>query len=176
MLFYSTKFVPLGYQVELASQFPNKSANFGTHFRYSCATFRSYFGCPTRTCPWYLIKNSRRLLFADDTKIRAMNSADFRTLLQSDIRCLQGQCAPNFLKVNISKSRIITFIKYFPYYAYKECDSSITRTTLFKDLGVQPGWKLHFEAHVHYIFLLICEEVGLNSKHNLVFFHHWCCI
>jgi len=65
-----------------------------------------------------------------------MNSADNRILLQPDIRCLlQGRCAPNFLKVNISKSRIITFIKYFPYYVYKESDSSLTVPTLFKDLG-----------------------------------------
>jgi hypothetical protein len=57
-----------------------------------------------------LINYSRYLLLADDIKIfRAINSPNDCNLLQSDIDSVQGWSTANFMKFNISKTRVISF-------------------------------------------------------------------
>ena len=87
-----------------------------------------------------VIKYSRYLLFAYDIKIfRAVNSADDCTFLQTDMEHIQAWCARNCMKLNISRTRVITFSRKTKglYYVYKIQDSSITCTDTIKDLGVQ---------------------------------------
>jgi hypothetical protein len=58
------------------------------------------------------------------------------------------------MKLNVSKTRVITFSRKTNglYYVYKIQDSSLTHNDAIKDLGVQLDSKLHFSAHVDYIF------------------------
>jgi hypothetical protein len=88
------------------------------------------------------INHSRYLLFADDIKIfRAIRSRYDCSLLQSDIDSVQSWCTANFMKLNISKTRVISFS--------------------IKDLGVFTDSKLHFHNHVDYIFSQCIKLLGL---------------
>jgi hypothetical protein len=110
------------------------------------------------------IEYSNFLLFADELKIfRAINSADDCILLQSDINCIQDWVSANCMKLNIGKTRVIAFTRKInvPYYNYKICDSSVTRTETIKDLGILLDSKLHFHAHVDCIFSQSIKTLGL---------------
>jgi hypothetical protein len=83
--------------------------------------------------------HSKYLLFADDIKIfRAVDSAQDCYLLQSDINSVQGWCTANCMKLNIGKTRVISFSRKTNalIYDHKLCQSSITRSHSIKDLGV----------------------------------------
>jgi hypothetical protein len=111
-----------------------------------------------------VIEYSNFLLFADDVKIfHAINSVDDCILLQSDINCIQDWHSANYMKLNISKTRVIAFTRKTNvlYYSYKICDLFITHTDTIKDLGVQLDSKLHFHAHVDYIFSQSVRTLGL---------------
>ena len=98
-----------------------------------------------------VIKHSKYLLFAKDVKIfHAINSVDDCILLQSDIKCTQGWCPGNLMKLNSSKTRVIAFTKktYVLHYTYKLLDSSITHRDTNKDLWVKLDSKLYFHVHV----------------------------
>jgi hypothetical protein len=85
------------------------------------------------------INYSRYLLFADDIKIfHVIKSPNDCNRLHSDIDSVQGWCTANFMKLNISKTRVISFSRKANtlIYDYKLCQSSITRTDSIKDLGV----------------------------------------
>jgi hypothetical protein len=59
-----------------------------------------------------VINHSNCLLYADDLKVyRAINSPSDCLLLQSDIDCVHGWCSENFMKLNFSKIRVISFTK-----------------------------------------------------------------
>jgi hypothetical protein len=110
------------------------------------------------------INHSRYLLFADDIKIfRAIRSPYDCSLLQSDIDSVQSWCTANFMKLNISKTRVISFSRKTNtlFFQYKLCHSSITRTDSIKDLGVFTDSKLHFHNHVDYIFSQCIKLLGL---------------
>jgi hypothetical protein len=99
------------------------------------------------------VAHSRYLLFADDINIyRGVESPQDCTLLQSDKNSIQGWCIANCMKLNITKTRIISFSRKtnVPKYDYKLCQSSITRTDSIKDLGVYIDAKLHFHDHVNF--------------------------
>jgi hypothetical protein len=88
---------------------------------------------------------SRYLLFADDIKIfRVIKSPNICNQLQSDIDSVQGWCTANFMKLNISKTRVISFSRKTNtmIYYYKLCHSSITHPDYIKDLGVFTDSKL----------------------------------
>jgi hypothetical protein len=109
------------------------------------------------------IEYSNFLLFADDIKIfHAINSADDCILLQSDINRIQDWVSANCMKLNIGKTRVIAFTRKTNvlYYNYKICDSSVTRTDTIKDLGILLDSKLHFHAHVDYIFSQSVRTLG----------------
>jgi hypothetical protein len=86
-----------------------------------------------------VINYSRYLLFADDIKIfRVIKSSNDCSRLQTDIDSVQGWCTANFMKLNSSKARVISFSRRINtlIYDYKLCKSSVTRTDSIKDLGV----------------------------------------
>jgi hypothetical protein len=110
------------------------------------------------------ISHSRYLLFADDIKIfRAIKSPYEFSLLQSDIDSVQNWRTAIFMKLNISKTRVISFsrktIKLI--FHYKLCHSSITRIDSITDLGVFTDSELHFHNHVDYIFSQCIKFLGL---------------
>jgi hypothetical protein len=110
------------------------------------------------------INHSRYLLFADDIKIfRAIRSPYECSLLQSDIDSVQSWYTANFMKLNISKTRVISFSRKTNtlFFQYKLCHSFITRTDSIKDLGVFIDSKLHFHNHVEYIFSQCIKLLGL---------------
>jgi hypothetical protein len=63
----------------------------------------------------------------------------------------------NFMNLNISKTRAITFSRKTNtlLLKYKLRDSYITSTDCIKDLGVSIDSKLLFHSHVDYIFFSI---------------------
>jgi hypothetical protein len=85
------------------------------------------------------------------------------TLLQAATEHIQAWCAANYMKLNISKTRVITFSKKTNglYYVYKIQDSSITHTDTIKDLGVLLDSKFRFHAHTDYIFSQSNRTLGL---------------
>jgi hypothetical protein len=110
------------------------------------------------------INYSRYLIFADDIKIfRAIKSPNDCNRLQSDSYSVQGWCTANFMKLNISKTRVISFSRKTNTltYDYKLCQSSITRTDSIKDLGVFIDSKLQFHSYVDYSFLQCIKILGL---------------
>jgi hypothetical protein len=104
------------------------------------------------------------LLFEDDINIyRSVTSPQDCNLLQSDINSVQSWCIANCMKLNISKTKVISFSwKTNPLvYDYKLCQSSITRTDCIKDLGVLIDNKLHFHEHINHIFSQCIKHLGL---------------
>jgi hypothetical protein len=89
------------------------------------------------------------------TKIfRAIKSFDDSTQLQLDTDSIQRWCTANVMKLNISKTRAITFSRTTNtlLLKYKLGASYITRTDFIKDLGVFIDSKLYFHLHVDHIF------------------------
>jgi hypothetical protein len=85
------------------------------------------------------IKHSRYLLFADDIKIyRVVSSPEDCNLLQSDVDSIRSWCAANYMKLNVGKTRVITFYKKTNslIYEYKLFHSTVTRSYSTKGLGV----------------------------------------
>lgn len=80
--------------------------------------FKVFSGVPQKSALWSLlfnifinnvckvIKYSRYLLFTNN-----INSAKECTLLQSNIKFLQGWCAAKFIKINISKIKVTAFTR-----------------------------------------------------------------
>jgi hypothetical protein len=58
------------------------------------------------------IHNSQCLLFADDLKIyRSISDVDDCKLLQHDIDSVQNWCLDNGMKLNLSKTTVISFTR-----------------------------------------------------------------
>jgi hypothetical protein len=111
-----------------------------------------------------VVKYSNCLLFADDIKIfREVKSPPDSLLLHTDINCVLGWCISNFMKLNINKTRVISFSRKtnLLLFDYKLCESLITRTECIKHLGVQIDSKLHFHNHVDYIFSQTIRLLGV---------------
>jgi hypothetical protein len=115
--------------------------------------------------PWHVVGQLFfYLLFADDIKtFHVIKSANDCNGLQSDIDSAQGWCTANFMKHNISKTRVISFSRKTNtlIYDYKLCQSSVTCTDSIKDPGVLIDSKLRFHNHVDYIFSLCIKMLGL---------------
>jgi hypothetical protein len=70
-----------------------------------------------------VVAHSRYLLFADDIKMyRAVESPQDCTLLQSDINSIQGWCIANCMKLNIVKTRVISFSRKTDVLKYDDYD------------------------------------------------------
>jgi len=113
-------------------------------------------------------------IFDDDVKnFRTINSVDRCVLLRSDIERTQGWCTANCMKLNSSKTALITFtgITNVFYYTYELWDPLITQTDTIKDLLVHLDSKLHFRAHIDYTFSPFRKDVGLNTQCNQLHFY-----
>jgi hypothetical protein len=100
------------------------------------------------------INNSQCLLFADDLKIyRSISDIDHCKLLQHDIDSLLNWCFDNGIKLNLSKTTIISFTRKTNsiYFNYNLCNNLVARSQCVKDLGVLLGCKLYFHQHINYI-------------------------
>jgi hypothetical protein len=111
-----------------------------------------------------VIKFSNYLLFADDIKICwAVKTPHGCSLLQMDIGSICDWCTSNYMKINVSKTRVISF----PWktnmisFGYKLCGSRINHTDTLKDLGIILDTKLYFHPHVDYIFSQALHLLGL---------------
>jgi hypothetical protein len=103
----------------------------------------------------YAVATSKYIPFVDDIKIyRAIKYPEGCNLLQCDIISKQGWCTANRMKLNISKTKVIYFLRKtnLVIYDYKLCQSSIIRTDSIKDLGIFTDTKLHIHNHVNHIF------------------------
>jgi hypothetical protein len=97
------------------------------------------------------VAHSMYLLFADDIKIyRSIKSPDDCNLLRPDINSVQGWCTASYMKLNASKTKVISFPTKTNVLMndYKLCKTSI------KDLSIYIDNKLHFHNHVNHIFLM----------------------
>jgi hypothetical protein len=101
------------------------------------------------------IHNSQCLLFADDLKIyRCISDVDDCKLLQHNTDSVQNWCLDNGMKLNLSKTTIISFARKTNsiYFNYKLCNNPVGRSQCVKDLGVLLDCKLYFHQHINYIF------------------------
>ena len=75
------------------------------------------------------------------------------------------------MKLNVNKTVVITFSRKTNglCYVYKIHDSVITRTDIIKDHGVLLDSKLHFHAHVDYIFSQSLRTLGLIRTLTYIF-------
>jgi hypothetical protein len=67
-----------------------------------------------------VISYSRYLIFADDIKIyRAINSTKDCTLLQSDTDSVRSWCTDNYMKLNICKTKVMSFPRKTNIFIYE---------------------------------------------------------
>jgi hypothetical protein len=80
--------------------------------------------------------------------------ADFIKSVKSSSTVQRLNCAANYVKLDIRKTRVInlTWKTNLLYYIYKMCGSSATHMDSMKDLVFQIGSILCFHAHLDYIF------------------------
>lgn len=94
----------------------------------------------------YVIKYSRCLIFADDIKtVLVIISLNDCTVMQPELDCIQSWCEAKFMKLNIERTKVITFARKTD--PRKLCDISVICTDTIKDLR----FKLHFFQHTDYI-------------------------
>jgi hypothetical protein len=113
---------------------------------------------------YYYHQHSQCLLFADDLKIYRSNSdVDDCKLLQHDIDSVQNWCLDDSMKLNSSKTTIISFTRKTNsiYFNYKLCNNLVVRSQCVKDLGVLLDCKLYFHQHINYIFSQSLKMLGL---------------
>ena len=102
-----------------------------------------------------IITHSNFVHFADDIILfRAIKSLDDFTQLQLYTDSKQRWCTANFMNLNISKTRAITFSRktITLFFKYKLGDSYITLTDCIKYFGDFIDSKLYFHSHVDYIY------------------------
>jgi hypothetical protein len=110
------------------------------------------------------IHNSQCLLFATDLKIyRSISDVDDCKRLQHNIDSVQNWCLDNGMRLNLSKTTIISFTLKTNsiYFNYKLCNNPVARSQCVKDLGVLLYCKLYFYQHINYIFSQGLKILGL---------------
>jgi hypothetical protein len=97
------------------------------------------------------VNHCKFLIFADDLKIfRVINSPHDCLLLQSDINSVNDWCAANSLKINFSKTCVMSYSRktHVLSYEYQLCATAVTRTSSIKDLGVFFDSKLYLISYI----------------------------
>jgi hypothetical protein len=110
------------------------------------------------------IHNSQCLLFADDLKIyRSISDVDECKLLQHNIDSVQNKCLNNGMKLNLSKTTImsLTYKTNSIYFNYKLCNNPVACSQCVNDLGVLLDCTLYFHQHINYIFSQSLKMLGL---------------
>lgn len=103
------------------------------------------------------------LLYADDLKIFSnITKIQECEVLQNNLNTLRNWCHKNKLHLNISKCKIVTFSrkKHITNYNYNIDGNLVSRTELFKDLGVWFDAKLSFKDHINLKVSEACKFYG----------------
>jgi hypothetical protein len=109
------------------------------------------------------IKNSKVLLYADDTKIyKIINSIDDYHLLQDDLVNFETFCSDNNLFLNLNKCFAINFSKkkHTVNYNFNLCNNQLSRVTEIRDLGVIMDSKLSFTPHLDSVIKKGYKQLG----------------
>ena len=115
-----------------------------------------------RDCPKYVDFHSKKkfekLVHLVGFVIRMYHDAR-----SSECQNIHGCCNANFMNISNSKIRVIAFAREpnVLHNTYKFWDSALTHTNSTKDAGVKLDSKLHFLAHVGYIFSQSVKVLGL---------------
>lgn len=115
--------------------------------------------------------NSHHLLFADDLKIyMEINSINDCICLQNVLNTINQWCSENFLNLNISKCKLLSFHrKQNPLvFHYSLNDNILDKTDKFKDLGVIFDSKFTFSEHITQIIASTSKTLGF-------FVRNWNC-
>jgi hypothetical protein len=102
----------------------------------------------------YII-HGKLLIFSDDLKIfRVINSPHDCLLLRCDINSVSDWCTANSRRLNIAKTRVVSYTMKTNFLSYKHqlCHATITRNSSTEDLGVFFDPKLRFRSHEDYVF------------------------
>jgi len=126
-----------------------------------------------------VLKYLNCILFANDAKIYGEIKSPYDSwLLQSNISNVRLWCISICVKLNVNKTRVISFCRKTNWHGfdYKLCESSITCTNCIRNLGALMDTKLHFHQQVDNIFSQTIRLLGLIqtvtfsflSLHNLL--------
>lgn len=113
------------------------------------------------------IKHCSLSQYADDMKLyRTISSPYDRVLLQNDINAVSAWCDCNYLKLNLSKTIVISYTrKSSPLtFTYLLLGEPVKRATVVRDLGVMMDVKLLFNAHVNYLTNSCLRTLGVISR------------
>lgn len=111
------------------------------------------------------------LLSADDLKIfTSISSVTDCLHLQDQLNNIVAWCKTNFLQLNVSKCRVMTFTRNHNCLQFEYCieDYVLDRCLEFKDLGVTFDTKLSFSSH-------ICQITKSASRTLGYFLRNWNC-
>lgn len=113
------------------------------------------------------MQHSEMLLFADDIKIfRPIDRASECSLLQDDINTVSAWCSANMLRINPSKTNVISYHRrQVPIqFLYKLHGGSIARVSTVRDLGVHIDSSLSFKHHIEKTGSDAMKSLGLLTR------------
>ena len=115
---------------------------------------------------------SKILLYADDMKIMCpIKTPDDSVKLQEDLDRFQTYCLLNKLDLNVSKCYICSFTRkpQPSLYNYKLQNSTLSRVSSIKDLGVTFDSKLLFNEHIDNIVKRASKALGFVIRMSAEF-------
>lgn len=124
----------------------------------------------------YYIKNALIHLFADDAKISmAINNSSDCELLQNDLNDIAKYFNIHHLKLNINKSKSITFFKNKSpvNFIYKLNGSPLEKVDQIKDLGVILERDLSFKSHIEHIITKAKSRLAWIRRYSKEFNDPW---
>jgi hypothetical protein len=119
------------------------------------------------------------LNFADNLKFfRDINSPCDSLLLQSDIDFMSDWCAANSMRLNIAKTRVVSYSRKTNVLSceYQLCHAAITCTSSIKDLGVCFDSKFYIHSHVDFLLSECIKRFRPYSFYNLQLLFSGVCI
>ena len=113
------------------------------------------------------MEHSEMLLFADDIKIfRAIDKVDECSLLQHDINTVSSWCSANGLRINPTKTNVISYSRrqVQVQFLYKLHGDPITQVSTVRDLGVYIDESLSFKHHIERAANEAMKFLGLITR------------
>lgn len=110
---------------------------------------------------------SHHLLFADDLKVFAVvKSIQDCHALQASIDAVSGWASANGMEINLSKSSVISFSRSTSplRFDYRFNGELISRSDIYRDLGVWVDRELRFKDHIERITSGAYKTLGLVSS------------
>lgn len=115
-----------------------------------------------------------QLLFADDLKIyMSINNLNDCVQLQAEIDHVSVWCSNNYLKLNTSKCKIMTFTRRQNsiQFDYNIDNFPLQRCSEYKDLGVLFDCKLSFSSHINQMTKAASKLLGFFVRNWSCFSH-----